>query len=87
MPYIEKPERLQYNDEIDALVQKLTDKPIGHVNYVISRLIWKLFFKKESYTLGNNLIGALECIKAEFYRRHLAKYEDKKIDENGDVDI
>ena len=30
-------------------------------------------------------IAALECAKLEFYRRHLAPYEDIKIKENGDV--
>lgn len=87
MPYIENSERLQYNDDVDVLVRKLDGQPVGHVNYVISRLIWKLFFKRESYTLGNNLIGVLECVGKEFYRRHLSKYEDKKIVENGDVDL
>ena len=33
----------------------------------------------------NELIGALECAKLEFYRRKAAPYEDKKAVENGDL--
>ena len=87
MPYIEQKERLAYDIAINRLVELLIDHPIGHVNYVISRIIWKLFHHKRGYTTGNNLIGALECVKDEFYRRQLAPYEDEKIEENGDVDI
>jgi hypothetical protein len=58
---------------------------VGEVNYVISSIIWELFKYKRSYTIGNNLIGVLECVKQEFYRRQLAPYEDKKIKENGDL--
>ena len=31
------------------------------------------------------IIGALECIKMELYRRGVSEYEDKKILENGDI--
>ena len=87
MPYIEQKDRDAYDTAIDRLVGLLADQPIGHVNYVISRIIWKLFRIQRSYTAGNNLIGVLECAKAEFYRRQLAPYEDEKLKENGDVDI
>jgi len=30
-------------------------------------------------------VGALEATKLEFYRRHVAPYEDRKLAENGDV--
>jgi hypothetical protein len=38
-----------------------------------------------SYRLLNDIVGALEACKLEFYRRAVAPYEDKKIIENGDV--
>lgn len=92
MPYIKKEERQVYDPQIEALVEQLThfgeNKPptVGHVNYVISKLIWDIFIKNNpSYTNGNNLIGVLECVKQEFYRRQLAPYEDKKINEQGDI--
>lgn len=91
MPYIEKKAREQFEREVETLVHKLSwDKvnepvSVGEVNFVLSSIIWKVWATKPSYTLGNNLIGALECVKQEFYRRQLAPYEDKKIAENGDI--
>ncbi len=92
MPYIKREEREVYDPQIEALIEQLThfgeNKPpaVGHVNYVISKLIWGIFEKLgPSYTLGNNLVGVVECVKQEFYRRQLAEYEDEKIKENGDI--
>lgn len=34
---------------------------------------------------GRRLVGCIGCAKAEFYRRVVAPYEDKNIEENGDV--
>ena len=31
-------------------------------------------------------MGVLSCVGAEFYRRVIAPYEDKKIIQNGDVE-
>jgi len=90
MPYIEPKDRSRFDPHIDELVNELEiTNPIspGDVNYIVSRLIWKLWMNNRSYTLANNLIGALECIKAEFLRRFLAPYEDVKIQENGDVKL
>lgn len=88
MPYIPKETRAEFDNHIDSLAELLAANfEPGALNYCISRLIWKLFRKKPSYTLGNNLIGVLECVKAEFYRRMLAPYEDSKISQNGDLDI
>jgi hypothetical protein len=91
MPYIKKEDRKKIDKEIKNLVEKLTnhgcdlDPKVGNVNYVLSSIIWMLFDNKPSYTNGNNLIGVLECVKQEFYRRKLAKLEDQKITENGDL--
>jgi hypothetical protein len=38
-----------------------------------------------SYQTINDIVGALEGAKLEFYRRVAVPYEDKKIIENGDV--
>lgn len=38
-----------------------------------------------SYEVLNGVVGALESAKAEFQRRVVAPYEDRKIKENGDV--
>lgn len=90
MPYIKKEDRKAYDSLIEDVVDALTNHgyklpEVGHINYVISKIIWSIFKKKVSYTTGNNLMGVLECVKAEFYRRHLAVLEDNKIIENGDI--
>jgi len=87
MPYINKDSRQKYDVLVDELTQKLEKnghKP-GDINYCFSRLLWSVFLKNPSYTLGNSLIGVLECIKLEFYRRRLGVYEDDKLKENGDL--
>jgi hypothetical protein len=61
------------------------DPKMGEVNYIISKLVWELFDSAPSYHHGNELVGALECAKQEFYRRKMAPYEEQKIAENGDV--
>jgi len=91
MPYIKKEQRKKYGNSIGILTSKLQNNgacgiPImGDVNYVISKILWDIFDCNPSYTLGNNFIGVLECVKQEMYRRKLAPYEDQKIKENGDI--
>jgi hypothetical protein len=94
MPYINKKERIRYDESIDKIVNLLLDKfpadnrkdfSVGDLNYIISSIIWKLFKKSSSYTMGNKIIGVLECVKQEFYRRPLTEYENEKIKENGDI--
>ena len=90
MPYIKQEDRKKFDSLIEDVVDALTDhgfspvKP-GDLNYVISKMVWEIFDRNPSYTLGNNLTGVLECVKQEFYRRKLAPYEDEKIKENGDL--
>lgn len=79
MPYIEQTRKAN----IDAL-----DKPLtaGELNYLITSMcINYLFTKGKSYQTINDIVGALEGCKLEFYRRVAAPYEDLKIKENGDV--
>jgi hypothetical protein len=60
------------------------DNP-GELNYVITMLIKNYFNNKPCYQSINDIVGALEGAKLEFYRRVAAPYEDLKIKENGDV--
>lgn len=58
----------------------------GELNYAFTELIIKYIERKGlSYQTINDIVGALEGAKMEFYRRVAAPYEDKKIKENGDV--
>lgn len=90
MPYIKKERRDKYTKYIDELTKLFInngkDVPLlGEVNYVFSRIIWNIFDNNKSYISGNNLMGVVECIKQEFYRRKLSKLEDEKIKSNGDI--
>jgi len=88
MPYIKQNDR-QHLDE--ALVQRarllITNEDLspGDLNYIISTIIWKSFEKQMNYSKANELVGVLECVKQEFYRRQVVPYEEEKIGENGDL--
>jgi hypothetical protein len=58
----------------------------GELNYAFTKMILA-YIKQQgpSYQHINDVIGALEGAKMEFYRRYVAEYENKKADENGDV--
>lgn len=59
---------------------------VGELNYFITKVILKYWGKEEpNYADYNEVVGVLEAIKLELYRRVISKYEDKKIKENGDV--
>ena len=88
MPYIEK-----YDRNILDSQEAEPDTP-GELNYVITTIILRYLEKiipidimrdKNSYTDYNEVIGVLECVKQEFYRRKIVPYENQKIEENSDV--
>lgn len=81
MPYISQEQREELDKWLDSIV--LFDLPPGELNYVITKLLLKT--EPKCYSDYNILVGVLECIKLEFYRRAVAPYENKKISENGDV--
>jgi len=91
MPYIKDQERDVYAHILDNVMTELMSKdskdiPVGHLNYLVSSILNDILeFYGTNYTNINALIGALECIKLEFYRRRAANYEDLKIEQNGDV--
>jgi len=78
MPYIKK-------DRREALVNH-TMQTAGELNYNLTMVCKEyLELKRLSYATINDIVGALEGAKLEFYRRIAAPYEDTKIAENGDV--
>lgn len=78
MPYIPISNR--------SLVKTVGPKTAGELNYLFTKACLVFLAEKgESYETYNAIVGALECAKLEFARRLIAKYEDKKIQENGDV--
>jgi hypothetical protein len=58
----------------------------GDLNYMLTYLIHQYYTRAGgNYPAANDVLGALEGAKLEFYRRIVAPYEDRKMEENGDV--
>lgn len=79
MPYIKRERRDQL---------KVTSWPLnpGELNYIITDICLSYFHEgHKNYQGINDILGALEGAKLEFYRRVVVPYEDRKIIENGDV--
>lgn len=84
MPYITRSRRAELF-EFDAN-EKHYPQTSGELNYEITELLINyLDSLGKSYASINDCVGALECAKAEFYRRVVVPYEECKIMENGDV--
>jgi hypothetical protein len=80
MPYVEPEVRVR-------LDKGTAPASAGELNYLISKLLDDYLRRKGGirYERLNEVVGVLECVKLEFYRRIAAPYEDGKKDENGDV--
>jgi hypothetical protein len=79
MPYITQDKRAEL---------EITNRPetAGELNYCITMLLIDYLDRQgASYSTINDILGAVEGAKLEFYRRFASPYEDKKIIENGDV--
>jgi hypothetical protein len=69
----------------DREYAKLRPAIAGELNYAITMLCLDYWKTAESYQSINDIIGALECAKQEFYRRVAVPYEEGKKAANGDV--
>jgi hypothetical protein len=58
----------------------------GELNYTLTLVLNKYMNSKGvSYNTINDILGALEGCKLEFYRRIAEPYENNKLSLNGDV--
>ena len=79
MPYISKLQR-------QAIAAGDSANTPGQLNYVITEaIIGYMAGQDNNYSMINEVVGVLECAKLELYRRIVIPYEDRKIEENGDV--
>lgn len=89
MPYIKKEDRGRLLEaglgEFLENIQYSAPLSSGDLNFIITKILLEALGPCPNYTRFNEIIGVLECCKQEIYRRKVAKYEDKKIEENGDV--
>lgn len=81
MPYIKQEAREVFENVVLPGVATA-----GELNYFITKLCQHYVADHGlNYQTLNDITGALENCKLEFYRRLTAPYEDTKIKENGDV--
>lgn len=94
MPYINMIQRRDVDKELNALINNLmevdSESLPGIVNYCVSKMLWSLCGKGHSegvkrYHRMNAMIGALQCVQLELYRRVVVPYEDEKIEQEGDI--
>ncbi len=79
MPYIAQGIRASLDDGRAAT-------SAGELNYLITKLIHKYIETNGlKYAKINDVVGALEGAKLEFYRRIAVPYEEEKIKTNGDI--
>lgn len=81
MPYIEQPRRLD-------VWKGGPPSNAGELNFFITKCLltyWNFGPGNKGYKTINDILGAVEGAKLEFYRRVVVPYEEQKIKENGDV--
>lgn len=86
MPYIKKDDRQKFYGPGMLSLEMDAATNAGELNYAVTQLIMAYFeLNGRRYQQINDIIGALEGAKMEFYRRVVAPYEQEKMKENGDV--
>ena len=84
MPYIKADRRAALDD--NSWYADPEPQNAGELNYALTLIALGYIARKgKKYQHINDVVGALEGAKMEFYRRLAAPYEDTKIAENGDV--
>jgi hypothetical protein len=87
MPYISQDKRPELDRIIEPLIEHLKALPEGEqdgaLNYSITKILKRLYPLK--YFHLNRALGVLTSVTQEFYRKVVGPYEDKKIQENGEV--
>ncbi len=89
MPYVTKVERECVDPQVQELIAALDEAHWmpGIVNYALSTIIWTWFHQQPSYRVISHIMGTLDSVAKEFYRRKAAPYEDEKARINGDLNI
>lgn len=90
MPYIKQAERRRYDKLIEKLAVEVgfVDDILlpGHLNYVVTKLTARVIRQRTpSYYHLHMILNVLPMAEGELRRRILDPYEDKKIEENGDL--
>jgi hypothetical protein len=84
MPYIKPEDRINKDGPISELAKVI--KTPGDLNYVFSCLAAEYFLRNGGrYQQINDVEGVFAAASKEFYRRIAVPYENKKIQETGDL--
>ena len=82
MPYIKEEDRQRFQIGLDC-VKRQCPKTAGELNYVITKIMHEYLNRNgKCYQTMNDIVGALEGAKLEFYRKVVSPYEDVKEQEN-----
>ena len=87
MPYTTKEDIKKYEPYLENLRKRMKEvkNSKGDLTYLVYCLGIEYFRGRESYTNISSAISSLNDAAEEIRRRYLNPYEDKKIEENGDV--
>lgn len=86
MPYLTPEKRAEIHNDLLNVGIHFIPSCAGDVNYIVSKLVsGYIGYNGLNYATVNEMIGALECAKLELYRMVAGPYEDKKMNENGEV--
>lgn len=86
MPYIDQKNRDRIHNEWSPREYGILVNSAGELNYVITVILDEYISEYgDNYRVYNEVIGVLECVKQEIYRRVVSPYEDFKRAINGDV--
>lgn len=81
MPYIDEADR-----EALTPISKRSARSAGELNFQFTQVALDYYeYNGPSYDAINDIVGALEGAKQEFYRRVAVPYEERKRAINGDV--
>ncbi len=87
MPYINMEDRKKFENIIDEVLD-IEVMTTGELNYLLTCICQCYQVNQgRSYTTHNDIVGVLECVKQEWYRRQTVPYEQEKIEDNGDVKV
>lgn len=84
IPYIKQEQRKVLDEIVDDAEYDLV--PNGKLNYFLFKLMLRRRkIEGESYQFYKSYCAELECCVREIRRRYMNKYENQKINENGDI--
>lgn len=93
MPYINESLREDIDPLLNKFIKGLSTRGIynakiraGILNYIFSKILGDIINDETRYHCINEMIGVLECVKLELYRRIASPYEDQAIKQSGDIE-